>query len=352
MPRWSPAHGLTWIRQNCVRISEADAPAMHRELAAAREALGVRRRVDIYLTREKDINAWAFMPEGDEPAIVRLSVDGAKRWRGAVLRAVLGHELGHIVAHVDGVAPCSSRVLKRAMWGAPAELSMRVTLAREVTADRFSLLAARDLDAIATALMVGALNASARDIPVRPESYLEQAREVIESHLADGEPMSGLSHPSDAARCYAAWLFSRSRRYAELTGQGPAELGDEELESRTSQLVEGIALVEAGATMVVTPEPRVAPKKKPHAVPKTPRRERSSPAKERALDALQAVDESLREIGGKAGDLLRDGAARLVSRRSARQTTKRAVSPEASDPYEEHLLAQFAELERRMSEDC
>jgi hypothetical protein len=137
--------------------------------------------------------------------------------------AVLGHEIGHHLAHgphsLRGVDPFF--LYWRLMRGRRAgyrELAAAYCRAAELTADRFGLLACRDLAAVVR------MEAAVR----RPDgggvdagAQLAQCVRYAEGLLRERRRARGDSHPEGAVRAYAAWLFSESDAYRELTGRGP-----------------------------------------------------------------------------------------------------------------------------------
>lgn len=177
------------------------------------------------------------------------------------LLAVMGHELGHHIAHgkkLRGTAPYSAlmradllSLSPRTRKAAPAFM-----MSVEITADRFGLLACQDLDAALRAEMqlVAGLDSSA--VTWASEGYLRQCQDHMEDLLERGETVLGHSHPEHSFRAYAVWLFSESDAYARLTGQGPGFLSIDSVNGTLQRLVmpKGLALRAPDET----PPPRVA----------------------------------------------------------------------------------------------
>ena len=143
------------------------------------------------------------------------------------LRAVIGHELGHFIAHgpdsphAEVSALATHLALAEGVPGDLASLASTLSMARELTADRYGLLAARDLDALLRLEMVATTGLPADDLGGDTAGYLAQCRELVEGCLAGGDTAQGVTHPEHGVRAWAAWLFSESDLYHELTGLGP-----------------------------------------------------------------------------------------------------------------------------------
>jgi hypothetical protein len=111
----------------------------------------------------------------------------------APLLAVVGHEIGHCVAH------CANPDFA---WGLSASQSGKTArkrayaMAAEFTADRFGLLACRDLDAVLRLEMQMSAGRSATSIRFDTHSYLSQCRAVSEDILTNGGTIVGSTIPS------------------------------------------------------------------------------------------------------------------------------------------------------------
>ena len=140
------------------------------------------------------------------------------------LAAVLGHEIGHALAHAGNA--------DFAWLSASTTVHSRnrdvYALASELTADRFGLLACRDLDAALRLEMHGMLGPAAPVLRLDTASYLCQCRALGEGSLAAGTSAHGRTHPEHYIRGYALWLFSETDLYASLTARLGQALGEDE----------------------------------------------------------------------------------------------------------------------------
>lgn len=153
------------------------------------------------------------------------------------LRAVIGHELGHFIAHgpdsphAEVSALATYLALAEGVPQELASLASTLSMARELTADRYGLLAARDLDALLRLEMVATTGLPADELGGDTAGYLDQCRELVEGCLAGGDTAQGITHPEHGVRAWAAWLFSESDLYRELTGLGPGTRPIEEVDA-------------------------------------------------------------------------------------------------------------------------
>ena len=92
---------------------------------------------------------------------------------------------------------------------------------RELTADRVALLACQDLGALLRLMLVTVSGLAVGELHYDTDAYLAQCTELIEEDLRTGAIAQGGTHPEHNLRVYAAWLFSETRTYRELTGRGP-----------------------------------------------------------------------------------------------------------------------------------
>ncbi|MBI2392015.1 MAG: DUF4011 domain-containing protein [Deltaproteobacteria bacterium] len=212
------------LMANALMLTEGMAPEIHAYAREAMAALGVDEPIEIYQASGRE-NAAMHAVE----APVLLEIQGRLLTlldRGAAI-AVFGHELGHFLAHGPGTDLGATGRFAAAIANADGiELHLQQTcsalsMAKELTADRFGLLACRDLDAVLRLEMISTTGLPGSALTWDTAAYLAQAKALIEQTLAEGEAAHGVTHPEHSVRAWAAWLFSESDVYKELTGQGP-----------------------------------------------------------------------------------------------------------------------------------
>jgi hypothetical protein len=139
--------------------------------------------------------------------------------------AVFGHELGHFLAHgpqsTDGLLGMVAGGILGDAFGIPSsakQVASHLAMCRELTADRFGLLACGSLDAALRLEMAGTTGLSVTELTWDTDAYLAQCTALIEQLERDGGAVSGTTHPEHGLRAWALALWAGSDRYAELTG--------------------------------------------------------------------------------------------------------------------------------------
>ena len=207
-----------------VRLEEAMAERVHRVAREAARRLGVTEPFTIYQTPAGKNHLNAQILRHESPFAIRLIGPIASSLDDAALAALVGHEVGHWLAIGPRANPPS---LVYEAWdrGAPSDVCSLCTLAAELTADRFSLIAAEgELEALVRLEVAIVTQDSPSALGLRELDYLDQLRQKIqraEDHLF---AVRGDGYPTSAFRLYASWLFWRSDVHRELTGKGPGEL--------------------------------------------------------------------------------------------------------------------------------
>ena len=116
-------------------------------------------------------------------------------------------------------------------------MCIRDSLACELTADRFGLLACQDLSAALRLTMICTTGLSGNTLSWDTDAYLAQCVSLCEGLLSAGEVAQGHSHPEHGTRTYALWLFSESDVYHALTGRGPGTRPIAGVEATLAKLV-------------------------------------------------------------------------------------------------------------------
>lgn len=209
------------LMANSLRLSESMAPEAHRVAHEAQRILGVTGELEVY---QRNGAENAAMHLSSEPILLEIQGALLPKLDGATMLGLFGHELGHFLAHgphsgvrgARGVMPALGQVEDDDLTFALSRLSMM----SELTADRVGLLACQDLHAMLRLEMVTLTGLASAELTWDTEAYLAQCKELIETALAEGTHVKGLTHPEHSLRAYALWLFSESRQYRELTGRG------------------------------------------------------------------------------------------------------------------------------------
>jgi tellurite resistance protein len=223
-----------------LRLTESMAPDAHRLAHEAQQVLCITGNLEIYQRSGAENAAMHMVPE---PILLEIHGSLLTRLDAASLLGLFGHELGHYLAHGQG-APTNRAVsltcvlgqieLDRTLEKALSKLSM----AAELTADRVGLLACQDLHAMLRLEMATVTGLSSEGLTWDTDAYLAQCRDLIEEGLAQGAAIMGGTHPEHSLRAYALWLFSETRTYRDLTGQGPGSRELAEVDATLSRCFE------------------------------------------------------------------------------------------------------------------
>jgi len=162
---------------------------------------------------------------------------------------VVGHEcghlaLGHVVYHtavrliggLGGLLPLVGDIIASTI-----KYPLNAWIRRsEISADRAGLICCRDLETAQKALLkleAGFMNVDDTDIG----EYLENSRQFRSGNMLGKYKELFLSHPLIPKRMEALQLFANSKKYYRAIGEiprdGAALIGDEELETRTHEII-------------------------------------------------------------------------------------------------------------------
>lgn len=219
-----PARVRRTLLARSLQLSEGMAPAPHRVVRELASRFGITEPVEIYQASGAE-NASIHLVTS--PVLVEIQGRMLSLLDDDTLAALLGHEIGHYLAHGPGsseLGPSLAATIILHSSEAPEELfraAQRMSMARELTADRFGLLSCSGLDAALRLEMVVVTGLAAENLTWDTAAYLSQSRELMEATLAEGDTALGTSHPEHSLRTWALWLFSETEVYKELTGLGP-----------------------------------------------------------------------------------------------------------------------------------
>lgn len=350
------------LQSSALLLTETMAPDAYDVAREALVALGVDDRIELFQSGGNGVDTARLVLYGHPIGVEFIGGYLDRLDRGGLL-AVLGHEIGHALAHSGH---------PKFGWALPAceyantPAKRAYSIAAEFTADRFGLLACRDLDAVLRLEMQMSAGRSVKSIRFDTEAYLMQCRTVAEATMAGGEIAMGSTHPEHYIRGYAEWLFTETDLYKSITGMGPGSRSLDEVNAIVERLISS-PVQRAASSTIAKPPPRANP------VP--PAAQTTAVVGERDDETAAKRASPQRSLEDVATDILTDGTRRkLAATRDALATLARGAVPslrrfadatreqlasseesppvpdDAADPLEDErrdLIARFEELERR-----
>ena len=271
------------LRSRALLLTPAIAPVPCAAAELAMERLGLDDTIELYQS-DGGVHDNASAVLFGNPVGVEFHGGFLASLDGGQLLAVLGHEIGHVIAHLANPRYAWARSTPD---NAFADETRALLMAGELTADRFGLLACRDLDAALRLELRSLAGRSAPALALEPRAYLESCRALVEETIANQERSHGSSHPEHSVRAYAAWLFSETDLYRSITGAGPA--------TRTVEEVDGVL---ASLLAVRSSEARPRPSSLNRVVRRPPAETRPRDALlEGARTGMSKLTQALGEVG-------------------------------------------------------
>lgn len=218
------------LLSSAVRTSPEQFPELHRALIDACSVLNIRGDdapfPELYVRSDPRPNAYTLAVRGDRtpPTVVVTSalVDACVE---AEIRAIVGHELGHVVCEhslwltLGGLASAP-------LLGLADEALGEWRRAAEHTCDRAALLVAQDVDAVASALLKLVAGTSRYRVDV--DAFARQCAEY-EASLRSANPFvratiesrrRSSTHPLPIRRVVEVRKWAESKEYRELLRSG------------------------------------------------------------------------------------------------------------------------------------
>ena len=203
-----------------VPLDEIIAGRVWRVARDAAERLGCTDRFELVQTPAARLGGAQLLNHSCAPFVIRLIGPTARLLDDAALRGLIGHEVGHFLALGPHARPSSSILEDRDVSIATRWLCH---MASELTAERFALLAAGELEALVRFEVCDFTWDDPKALGVSEREYLAQACERIETGRSDPFRRTSPCISSDF-RLYASALFERSDVWRELSGSGTGEL--------------------------------------------------------------------------------------------------------------------------------
>lgn len=225
-----------------IRLSERLSPRIYRLFREVCAALELEAQAEVFCLPSQELNAFAFLDvrKSGTYSLIGVTAAALEQLEDAELKAILGHEIGHILFGNNRLAALiSTDAGNPSLTVLPAlgeSLFLRWRKKAEISADRVAVLSSRDFQATATALMRVTFGLSEKNLNLDIEALIGQVDEIKGRPELIEETFA--SHPLLPIRLRAAELFSRSEkaRRAGYPVDGEA-LGDDALEDAVDALV-------------------------------------------------------------------------------------------------------------------
>ncbi|WP_434046769.1 MULTISPECIES: M48 family metalloprotease [Sorangium] len=285
-----------------------------------------------------------------EPGPLHIRVDAAFLVHpdDRVLLFVLGHEMGHHIAHApDRYRGADPRTIYRLFFegrrAGVREVAAAFCRASELTADRIGLLACQDLDAAVRTFMALSTGEPAPTFAGHEQAYLAKCKEHAEQLLRQKNRGEGDTHPEVDVRVFALSAFAESDVYAALTGRGAG----------SRRLVDIDRILERLTGPSESARDEGLPRMPPSLVEKA--EEEFSSAKQRVTAALRTGFTDLRNAAtGFMGDATRRCGRDAVEERPPRRSEHGTIADPTllPDPYLDDLERRFTDLKRRFDHNA
>ena len=251
----SDAYWRSNMEGHNLKVEKKLLPDFYQLCHEVKEKLGVKDKVDFYITGDSSVNAFSVAAESEgEPHIVNINSAHFDLMTTDELRFVVGHELGHLLNKdtalarlIQFVFPPNAEV--------PVTLQYKIRLHEqlaELVADRYGYMAVEDLDVCVTAFFKMASGLDLVKMNVSIEALLADNNRRLEYFLKD-KGMSRASHPVNPILFQALNLFAKSKSIEDLD-KGMEELiaillkvGDCEQDEYTAKFIASAGLIVANA---------------------------------------------------------------------------------------------------------
>lgn len=251
----SDAYWRSNMEGHSLKVEKELLPDFYQLCHEVKEKLGVKDKVDFYITGDSSVNAFSVAAESEgEPHIVNINSALFDLMTTDELRFIVGHELGHILNKdtalarlIQFVFPPNAEV--------PVTLQYKIRLHEqlaELVADRYGYMAVENLDVCVTAFFKMASGLDLVKMNVSIEALLADNNRRLEYFLKD-KGMSRASHPVNPIRVQALNLFAKSKSKEDLD-KGMGELiaillkvGDCEQDEYTAKFIASAGIIVANA---------------------------------------------------------------------------------------------------------
>ncbi len=232
-----------WMRSqllgSTVKVGPTQFPSIYAIARHCAESLTVPIP-NVYIQNSPHPNAFTYGTEDESFIVVTSAL--VDHFDEAELQFVIGHETGHIqnkhVVYITALRILTSGVGVFFAWIVqPALIALQQWTRRaEITCDRAGLLCCNDLEAASRSFLKLATGSHKLYPEMNLEAFLDQFEEGQNSFGRLSEAFA--SHPYLPKRIHALRVFADSELYRTAAAIGPGGLDMEEVDRRTSDIIQ------------------------------------------------------------------------------------------------------------------
>lgn len=222
-----------------IKVGPRQFPSIYKIARHCADALTVPTPT-VYIKNHPVPNAFTYGT--DEESFIVIHSGLVDHFEEKELQFVIGHETGHIqnkhvIYNTALMILTQGAGLFLAWIVQPALVALQAWYRRaEITCDRAGLLCCQDVDVACKSFMKLATGSHKLYPEMNLDAYLEQFDEGQKSVGRLSEAFS--THPYLPKRIHALRIFSESALYREAIGQGKGGLEMEEVDQRTSEIIQ------------------------------------------------------------------------------------------------------------------
>jgi Zn-dependent protease with chaperone function len=224
---WNERAERLFALASAIRVGEKQYPKLNRLRIDCAETLDLDTVPELFVARHPIVNGYAI---GIDQPFILITSGAVEAYDLESLRALIGHETGHILSGHSVLRTLLLRLLRlqaTVQWMPLGAIGLRAVIAAllewfrkaELTADRAGLLCSQDPAAVLRkhVFMAGATSMSDIDIP----SFMQQAKEYeevddIRDSILKLMTVEGMTHPFAVVRAAQLQRWAASEEYRAI----------------------------------------------------------------------------------------------------------------------------------------
>lgn len=236
----TPSNSRKELLKHAMRLSPGMAPKVFNCIERCREKLGLKSKIDIYVSQNPSMNAYCY-PSHEGCIYILVTSALLEKMNEDELTFVIGHEIGHFLYQHQKLCPQYIQKklgahltpldsIKLFSWNRNAELS----------ADRIGLICCGNFEAASMANFKISSGISSDALLFSLSEYLKQYEDIekeMNNSTASLEDFYS-THPLNPMRVIALELFHKSETYKHIfDSEQSAELSESEMEQKIKRFM-------------------------------------------------------------------------------------------------------------------